>query len=218
MATHCHFADLDPVALKNDAHAAMLIEDWHTALGALAAGQLLESAEAAEGEHFYTSSAAVLWLMGQRETASQIWRYVVRGLQGARFSRSDFAGGVRPALLLWYAAIALEAPGPKAEAEHLLEKKLAGSRAESWPGPIGAYLLGRLPQAEMMALAADSGSLAPRRLSQAHFYSAVAALENGDAGAAATAFLQSRDAGEPFPLKETEYFLARAEVSPGRIV
>ena len=160
--------------------------------------------------------AAVLWLRGEAAEAADIWRYTVRQLAKNRFTHSDFAGGMQCSCLSWFAATSLSNVDVRDEAEHFMDKKLLSRRGESWPGPVAAYLLGRMSAQELCHAAASADGIKERQLCQAEFYIGVHQCAHGRLSEALTSFTSAADRLWPASI-EMEYYLARHEANRLRL-
>jgi hypothetical protein len=86
----------------------------------------------------YELAGAAKWCLGDRGTAVAQWR------AGLKCAYSDGAGGAKPPLLLYFAAVVDEDLFPRAEAEKLLVARADDPRSRNWPGPIARYIVGRV--------------------------------------------------------------------------
>src|SRR5512146_2699560 len=84
------------------------------------------------------AAGVALWCLDRAEEAVEVWRRA----EGVLYT--DAGGGMEVPALLYFAAGHLRDATLEREAKHLLVKRLARKRATAWPGPIGAYILGKM--------------------------------------------------------------------------
>ena len=152
----------------------------------------------------------VWWLDGNRVRAMDLWREAVDGILSGAITMTDAAGGVTAAGMLWFGA----SEGSK---ELKISTKLLRKRVKKaiWPGPVAAYLVGPLGEAELFAAAqSETTNLAARQLCQAYFYAGAKAKREGRTDSALAFFVAAASQGRS-SLVECESYLARAEATGG---
>lgn len=154
------------------------------------------------------------WLRGQRADALRRWLVVVSEIQKGRVVYADMAGGVQPAALPWYGAsrIGVAAAQELQVATRFLTKRVKGSGLDSWPAPIGAYLLGAVKEEELLQRAGDvaASTRRDRRLCQATFYIAAMAQSLNFSERAAAMWARAVNYGDLF---DGEHYLAQGELT-----
>jgi lipoprotein NlpI len=215
--TTCTFESVDPLALNNAGVQAMDDGDLATALGAFAVSSFLESAGSIRSDFAHQRAGAALWLMGERHAAAGLWRQAVHELGKGRITHSDDAGGVHSGLLLWYAWRRTGEDIYANEAETHLLRLWRKPRSASWPGPLAAYILGKVAPEALLATAEASGSLRPRHLTQAHFYVGLELFAGGDLPSAVAHFREAEQAALDLSLREVEFYLARHELAQANV-
>jgi lipoprotein NlpI len=123
---------------------------------------------------YYNMAGAAKWCMGESQTAVKKW------VEGCDCEYADFAGGVESPLLLFMASAFDPALITRKEAEKSLTVRADDQRVRYWPGPVAAYLLGRIDEA---TLRTDCVSVTPAGTAVhnwlADFYVGVLQLANG---------------------------------------
>jgi len=134
---------------------------------------------------YYEMAGTAKWCLGQPEMAVAEW------LKSAECEYVDVAGGVTPALLLYFASIAVPAVFETKRAVKMLEGRARDERAAVWPGAVAAYLAGliNLDELERNYIGSDDSDTGLREW-RARFY-----LASGD---------YSEGADRAFPLRMQE--------------
>lgn len=117
-----------------------------------------------------------LWLKGGEQEAADLWYSVMQDIDARKIAYTDAAGGVTSGALLWYASCFEGLGHYRKPAEKFLKKKANLKRNRIWPGPIAQYLLGNLPEEDLILLARES----KKQICQAYFYVGAKALQSGD--------------------------------------
>jgi hypothetical protein len=132
----------------------------------------------------------------------------------------DFAGGVGPCMLLWFAGVTLPDVSLSKLAQKQLRKLSRRSKIGSWPGPLAAIALETANAEKVFAQYCESsgvkhslqrqadGYLDRRRLSQLFFYWGVERRSQGDT-AGCRALMKSSSLQNVWIV--AEWYLARAE-------
>jgi tetratricopeptide (TPR) repeat protein len=173
----------------------------------------------------------VLWLMGHRSIAKELYRSAVDGIRYGTIHYADIAGGVGQGLLLWYAGITTEDRNATEHAVDYLTHLAKKSRIKNWPGPLALYVIERhaqslLPGAQSfeellresfntdnlheIAEQAKSDILTRRHLIQALFVLGTKHREKGDEDGCRRALQQCAQLENPHV--QEEWYLAAAEM------
>jgi hypothetical protein len=170
---------------------------------ALADFQRAEEDAACRADGFRQRIGVTHWLAGRMDEAADTWRQLVIDMERGKIQRSDAAKGVGNACLLWFAGVRLSRASYIQLARGFLKNNFKKPYTDSWPGPIGKFLLGGLDAQELGALASNEG-----KRCKAEFYVGVRALQDGKRRAYRRAMRKA--AGYKAP-QEGEYFLAAHE-------
>lgn len=166
---------------------------------------------------YYEMAGTAQWCLRQPEKAVAEW------LKSTECEYVDVAGGVTPALLLYFASTYMPVAYDRAATVKMLEARARDERATMWPGPIAAYLAGliSLDELERGFISTDESDTALRHW-QAGFYLALGDHEVVAAGAFAlkmrqTSTVTDMDFDPSYPdyltkLWHSEFFLARSVV------
>ena len=95
-------------------------------------------------------SGVAYWLANRFQEALETWAADVEARLAGEARYGDAAGGVTPGNLLLFAAVRLENGDAQALAIRHLKKRLRTKQSGAWPGAVSRYLLGKLPEAEML--------------------------------------------------------------------
>lgn len=173
----------------------------------------------------------VLWLMGHRSVAKELYRSAVDGIRHGTIAYADIAGGVGQGLLLWYAGVTTKDRNATAHAVDYLTHLAKKSRIKHWPGPLAQFVIERraqslLPHAqsfkELLRESFQTDNLPEiteqaksdigkrRELVQALFVLGTKRREKGDEDGCRRAFQQCAQLENPHV--EEEWYLAAAEV------
>src|SRR5215475_2665649 len=187
---------------------------------------------------FLESMGTVLWLMGHRSVAKELYRSAADGIRFGTIAYADIAGGVGQGLLLWYAGITTKDRNATEHAVDYLTRLAKKSRIRYWPGPLAQFVIERqaqtlLPRAQSfrellresfktdnlleITEQAKSDILKRREFIQALFVLGTKRRERGDKDGCRRAFQQCAQLENPHI--EEEWYLAAAEVGlflPGR--
>lgn len=216
----------DSLDLANRSTALLCLGKLEEALaGFRQANELRHNELRGESSPYLKHVAVIQWLLGDRAGAVQTLRDAVEGLASGTILFADFAGGVSPGVLLWYAGVSTNDVAVQGFALKYLKSLSKKSRIKYWPGPLALYVLGRMPFEQVVEAAtgvrelsdalekANGDLLARRQLCQALFHDAVKTRAAGDKegclrGMRACAELEN-------PIIEQEWYLARWEVQQG---
>ena len=99
---------------------------------------------------FLKSMGTVLWLMGHKSVAKELYRSAVDGIRYGTIAYADAASGVGQGLLLWYAGITTKDRSATEHAVDYLARLAKKSRIKIWPGPLAQFLLGRKSLKELL--------------------------------------------------------------------
>ena len=173
----------------------------------------------------------VLWLMGHRSVAKELFRSAADGIRYGTITHSDIAGGVGEGLLLWYAGVTTRDRDAMEHAVEYLTHLAKKSRIKSWPGPLALFVIERqaqslfpraLPFKELLRDSFQTGNLQEvieqaksdilkrRELIQALFVLGTKRRKKGDKAGCLRAFQQCAQLENPYV--EQEWYLAAAEV------
>ena len=97
----------------------------------------------------YGMAGTALWCLDQRLNAIQMWR------DGLRCRYSDAAGGISNLLMLYCASIVDPSVEETTKIKQTLAVKIQDPRADTWPGPLARYVLGRIDEDRLQAECAD---------------------------------------------------------------
>jgi tetratricopeptide (TPR) repeat protein len=170
---------------------------------------------------YFNEIGTVLWLMGKREEAMDIWRTEIDDTLNGTASYGDFAGGVSQGLLLWYGGVTMRDAAMQQYAKGYLHNRCTRIEISRYPGPIAKFALGRIPFEDVLDAATGTRTLHDavnrakrdllkrRELVQAIFYLATSKREAADEhGCIETMALC---ASLENPTVENEWYLARHE-------
>jgi len=173
----------------------------------------------------------VVWLMGHRSVAKELYRSAADGIRFGTIVYADIAGGVGQGLLLWYAGITTKDRNATEHAVDYLTRLAKKSRIKYWPGPLAEFVIERraqslLPRAQSfrellrdsfktdnlleIMEQAKSDILKRRELIQALFVLGTKRRERGDKDGCRRAFQQCAQLENPHV--DQEWYLAAAEV------
>jgi len=164
----------------------------------------------------------VLWLMGHRSVAKELYRSAADGIRFGTIAYTDAAGGVGQGLLLWYAGVTTKDQNATEHALDYLTRLAKKSRIKLWPGPLAQFVLGRQSLKELLRESfntdglpqiterAKSDILVRRELIQALFLLGTQRRKRGDKDGCRRAFQQCAQLANPHV--DQEWYLAAAEV------
>jgi hypothetical protein len=158
------------------------------------------------GTTHYALAGVANWLCCGHEQAVSLWK------KGRSCQYTDAAGGMELPLLLFYASVRTPVLIGKDETKDLLQQQLQHSWAACWPGPLGAFVLGKMTEDEARQKAVFTVEEVTRRQTmQVEFYAGLRALAGGDARRfnACMKRCASTKGGE----LTNEFYLARHEVA-----
>lgn len=171
--------------------------------------------------------AQVAWLLGKETKALAHAREDIELLASGDTTMADAAGGVSNALFLHYCGSKLGDDAAKGLALKFVEHLAGRSRRfQNWPGPIGAFYLGRISFEDVLFFASKQRNLAAalsaasqeklmrRELIQALFYVGAKKRDLSD-DASCLALMEAASALHN-PFAELEWHLARKEVEDTR--
>jgi len=150
----------------------------------------------------------VHWVSGNESKALRRWSAVLEDHEAGRITHTDAAGGIEAPCIAWFAGVERADTSLVRRAERMLKKRLRNKPAASWPGAIGAFVLGRITETDLIAAASTSLPLKKRHLCQARFWAGLLAKQTKNLKRSATLFKQSADSNQ---VLEDEMFLAAAE-------
>jgi hypothetical protein len=194
--------------LHNLALALLNLGDLDGTLRCLERAERTNLDDGTVGDVQRTYAGAVHWLKGDEGKAADIWSALLNDHISGTIVYTDAAGGVVAACLAWFAGRSLNRAALAESAVRFLKKRLRSKQARAWPGAIGQFVLGRLPEEDLLAEAAKSEPLRQRHLCKAEFWAGAVAGVSGD-NRRATDLLGS--AAKSIALLEIEYYLARHE-------
>ncbi|HEV3412203.1 MAG TPA: hypothetical protein VG101_06985 [Puia sp.] len=145
------------------------------------------------------------WFLNEKEKSVKIWK------EGIGSKYTDAAGGVELQIILYFSSISLQDIKLKEQSAKAIQKIVKAKRAVNWPGPLGAYVIGRISEEELFSKVSTIDFLKERNLSQAHFVKAVRCLELGEIKPYESELRKSVDIG-PRSYVEQMYYLAEAEL------
>lgn len=117
------------------------------------------------------------WLLDKQEAAINSWK-------GARNSTyKDAGGGIDIETIIYFASIKTHNPKLKDESTKAISRLLKFKRGNSWPKPLGQYLMGTLNVDELLGYVSATPILKERNLCQAYFVIGIKKLENNDLAA-----------------------------------
>jgi tetratricopeptide (TPR) repeat protein len=161
-----------PLLFANRALARLRAGDCRGAMTDYEAAENLEL-PSARGDAYRKRMGAALWVMGQCEQALAAWENVQEGLRLKQFAFTDAAGGVQAGLLSWFAAGCLGEDRAAEQALAFLRMRVKAATRQLWPLPLAQFVLHEIAPRELVEIATAAGTLADRRLCQAHFYVAM---------------------------------------------
>lgn len=124
---------------------------------------------------FYGMAGVAQWCLNKPRDAVDEWR------DGLKCEFVDVAGGVTLPLMLYFASVMDPSTYPQSEATKTLESRADDGRAEIWPGPLAAYVSGRLDESEIWrACDGDDESDTRLRIWLTGFYVALRQRHHGD--------------------------------------
>jgi tetratricopeptide (TPR) repeat protein len=173
----------------------------------------------------------VLWLMGYRTTAKEMFRAAMDGVRYGTIAYGDAAGGVGQGLLLWYAGVTTRDTNATEHAltylSRLSKKKTRMTSVENWPGPLALYAIEQLSLDDILRKSFESGTvgeaalrakdniLLRRQLAQTLLAVATRHRTNGNERDSRSALVQCSRLENPHI--EAEWYLAAAEVGVFRL-
>jgi|SoiMethySBSTD1v2_1073268.scaffolds.fasta_scaffold254595_2 hypothetical protein len=92
---------------------------------------------------YLSDIGTVLWLMGHRSVAMELYRSAADGIRYGTIAYADASGGVGEGLLLWYAGITTKDRNAMEQALDCLTRLAKKPRIKSWPGPLAQFVLER---------------------------------------------------------------------------
>ena len=92
---------------------------------------------------YLSAMGTVLWLIGDRSVAKELYRSAADGIRYRTIGYADASGGVGEGLLLWYAGITTKDRNTTEHALDYLTRLAKKSRIKSWPGPLAQFVLER---------------------------------------------------------------------------
>jgi hypothetical protein len=127
------------------------------------------------GTSNYAMSGVARWILGRRAESVRLWK------EGMKCKYADAAGGMELPLLLYYAAVRDPSAMSLRDARAMVTKASKHPWADSWPGPLGAYVTGRITEALLRQEAVfDEQDVMRAQQAQVDFYVGVKALEKGE--------------------------------------
>ena len=171
---------------------------------------------------YLSAMGTVLWLMGHRSVAKELYRSAADGIRYGTIGYADASGGVGEGLLLWYAGITTKDRNTTEHALDYLTRLAKKSRIKSWPGPLAQFVLERQSFNEVLrdsfktdnlletAEQAKSDILKRRELVQALFVFGTRCRQRREKDGCRRAFQQCARLENPHV--EQEWYLAAAEV------
>jgi hypothetical protein len=149
-------------------------------------------------------------MAGREKEAVATWLAGAEASIAGKVRYGDAAGGVTIGNLLLFAGIRVEDENSVAVATRLLRKRLRTKQSAAWPGPASRYLLGLVPESDMLARVSQVPILRERELCQARFYIGVRAFSEGDKSGYFGAMQEAFELGRVAKLGP-EYYLALHE-------
>jgi tetratricopeptide (TPR) repeat protein len=226
-------ADYDAILAAGEDYYAIVA---NRAIALLCLGRLSEALEgfvtandiarqdrgAPKSAPYLSNMGTVLWLMGHRSVAKELYRSAADGIRYGTIAYTDASGGAGEGLLLWYAGLTTKDRNATEYALDYLTRLAKKSRIKNWPGPLAQFVLERqsfngvlrdsfktdnlLETAEQ----AKSDILKRRELVQALFVFGTKCRQRGDKDGCRRAFQQCAQLENPHV--EQEWYLAAAEV------
>jgi len=175
-----------------------------------------------ESAPYLKNMGTVLWLMGHRSVAKELYRSSADGIRYGTIAYADAAGGVGQGLLLWYAGVTTEDPNATEHALDYLTLLAKKSRIENWPGPLAQFVLEGKSFDEVLRHCfkannllevteqAKSDILKRRDLTKALFVLGTQCRKQGDEDGCRRALQQCAQLENPH--LEQEWYLASAEM------
>jgi tetratricopeptide (TPR) repeat protein len=173
---------------------------------------------------YLSDMGTVLWLMGHRSVAKELYRSAADGIRYGTIGYADASGGVGQGLLLWYAGITTKDRNATEHALDYLTRLAKKSRIKFWPGPLAQFVLGRQSIKELLRETFETDNLREiteraksdiftrRHLIQALFVLGTQRRKRGDRDGCRRAFQQCAELENPHV--DEEWYLAAAEVGP----
>src|SRR3569832_14257 len=96
------------------------------------------------------------WILDQRQEAMLTFKSGVDGILDGSIQFGDRAGGMAHGLLLWFAGVSIPDSGAADYAHNYLLRLCKQKKSESWPGPIGHFILGRKIREEVLSDACET--------------------------------------------------------------
>jgi len=171
---------------------------------------------------YLSDMGTILWLMGHRSVAKELYRSAADGIRYGTIAYADASGGVGEGLLLWYAGITTKDRNAAEHALDYLTRLAKKSRIKSWPGPLAQFVLERQSFDEVLKGSfktdnllevveqAKSDVLKRRELVQALFVFGTKCRQRRDKNGCRRALQQCARLENPHV--EQEWYLAAAEV------
>lgn len=206
-AQHCG-EEAKAFNLHNLALAFLNLGDLDSALQCFERAEKTNLDDGTVGDTQRIYTGAVHWLKGDETKAADVWSALLKDHISGRIVYTDAAGGVLAPCLAWFAGQSLNCSELANSAVRFLKKRLRSKQAGAWPGVIGQFVLGRLPEEDLLTEATNSERLLKRHLCKAEFWIAVVVGAAGDSGKA-MGLLNS--AARSNALLEVEYYLAQHE-------
>jgi lipoprotein NlpI len=138
------------------------------------------------------------WLLGNHIQAIEIWK------NATDTKYTDAAGGVEIPLLLFFASVFCSDGKLKEQSISKLEDYIDNI----WPGPIAAFVLGKISEEELWSKMSQQSILKAKQICQASFYMAIVQYELGNKKGFVK-YLQQACGQGTVTLMKHEYFLAR---------
>lgn len=157
--------------LRNKIYALLNLEKFRECINLC---EQLISLRNGETESDFVFAGVSYWLLDDKEMAIQMWKKS----QEAKYK--DASGGIEVQLLILFAGLKIQDSNLITYAKAQIKKLLKSKRANSWPGPIGRYMLGDCKKEDLLAIVSDVGNIRGRQLCQVNFASALKELERGN--------------------------------------
>jgi tetratricopeptide (TPR) repeat protein len=101
----------------------------------------------------------ILWMLGRTQEAIETFQATIDGILDRSITHADFAGGVTPGILLWYAATTAGDAESKERSLTYLRNRARRKAITSWPGPLAMYVLGTASKEDVLKQACGTPEL-----------------------------------------------------------